>query len=88
MSDGSKDLRERVTDIAGIAGRAGDRAAGIRDEVRAKGEQAMATSAKGARGVVGEARRNKVTVAVTSVAAAVIAAVLAGRRIIARRRAS
>lgn len=83
MSDDQKDLRERVTDIAE---KAGDRAAEVRNEVRAKGEQALESSAKGAREVAAGAKRNKATVAATSAAAAVVAAVLAGWRIIRRRK--
>jgi hypothetical protein len=83
MSNGSKDLRERVTDIAG---KAGNRAAGIRDEALAKGGQARVSSLKGARDVAAGAKRNKVTMAGATTTAAVVAAVLAGWRIIARRR--
>jgi hypothetical protein len=85
MSDGSKDLRERVTDIAG---RAGDRAAEVSAGARTKGEQARVSSARRAREVAAGAKRNKAMVAGASAAAAVMAAVLAAWRIIARRRKS
>ena len=83
MSEEGKDMRGKVADITE---KAGERASEVGHEVRTKGEQALETSAKGAREVVAGAKRNKAAVVVTSAAAAVVAAVLAGWRIVRRRK--
>ncbi|HEY7487462.1 MAG TPA: hypothetical protein VH912_23605 [Streptosporangiaceae bacterium] len=88
MSKNSKDLREKVAgkaeDLVAKAeakGLSRERAAEVRDEVRAKGEQAFETSVEGARQVAEEARRNKAAVIIVGVVAAVVAVLLAGWRI-------
>jgi hypothetical protein len=83
MSEERKDLKEKVTDVTE---KAAEIASDVRDEVKAKGEQALDSSAKGAREVAAGAKRNKAQVAVTGAVAAVVAAVLAGWRIIRRRK--
>jgi hypothetical protein len=99
MGQGRKDLREKVTDKAGelaakAEAKAGDmglsrkNAADLKDDVRAKGEQALESSVEGVRQAADGARRNKAQVAVAAAATAILAAVLAGRRFVARRRKS
>jgi hypothetical protein len=101
MDVGRKDLKSKVTDKAGgIAAqaqskagdlgltreRAAEVAADVRDEVRVKGGKALDTTASGARQVVAGARRNKAQVGIATAVTAVIAALLAGWRIVRRSR--
>jgi hypothetical protein len=92
-----KDLREKVTDKAGelaakAESKAGDigltreRAAEVRDEVRAKGEKALESTVESARQVAGGARRNKARVAIATAVTAVMAAILTGWRVVRRRK--
>jgi type IV secretory pathway TrbL component len=83
MSEERKDLKAKVTDVTE---KAAEIASDVGGEVKAKGEQALDSSAKGAREVAAGAKRNKAQVAVTGAVAAVVAAVLAGWRIIRRRK--
>jgi hypothetical protein len=97
MGQDRNDLREKVTGKAGeLAAKAEAKAgemglsrqhvAAVKDEVRAKGEKAVGSSVEGARQVAAGARRNKARVAIAAVAAAFMAVVLAGRRIVRRRK--
>lgn len=99
MGQDRNDLQGKVTGKAGelaakAEAKAGDmgltrqRAAEVRDEALAKGQQAMASSVDGARQVAAGARRNKPQVAIGAAIAAVIAAVLAGWRIVSRRKST
>jgi hypothetical protein len=99
MGQDRNDLREKVTGKAGeLAAKAEAKAgemglsrkhvAEVKDEVRTKGEKAVESSVEGARQVVAGARRNKAQVAIAAVATAVLAAVLAGWRIVRRRQSS
>jgi hypothetical protein len=80
---------------AGEKGLSGKQVANVKDDVRAKGEKAVARGEKavassvgGARLVMALALRNKVRVAITTAMAAVMAAVLAGGRMVRRRKSS
>jgi uncharacterized protein YycO len=97
MGQDRNELREKVTGKAGeLAAKAEAKAgemglsrqhvAEVKDEVRAKGEKAVESSVEGARQVAAEARRNKAQVAIAAVATAVMAAALAGWRIVRRRK--
>ncbi len=97
MGQDRKDLREKVTEKAGeLAAKAEAKAddlglskkhaAELKDEVRAKGEKAVESSVDGVRQVADGARRNKAQMAVATAATAVMAAVLAGWRIVRRRK--
>jgi hypothetical protein len=99
MGQDRNDLREKVTGKAGaLAAKAEEKAGGmglsrkqvaeVKDEVRAKGGKAVASSVDGARHVVAGARRNKARVAIATVATAVMAAVMAVRRLVRRRKSS
>jgi uncharacterized protein YycO len=99
MGQDRNDLREKVTGKAGeLAAKAEAKAgemglsrkhvAEVKDEVLTKGEKAVESSVDGARQVVAGARRNKAQVAIAAVATAVMAAVLAGWRIVRRRHSS
>jgi hypothetical protein len=92
-----KDLREKVADKAGgiaaqAQAKAGDiglsreRAAEVRDEMRAKSGKALETTAAGARQVVAGARHNRGRVAMATVMTAVMAVLIAGWRIVRRNR--
>jgi hypothetical protein len=78
MGQDRNDLREKVT------GKAGE----IKDELRAGGEKAVESSVQGARQVADGARRNKAQVAVATAATAVLTVVLAGWRIVRRRKST
>ena len=99
MGLGRKDLREKVTDKAGgiaaqAQSKAGDmglskeRAAEVRDEMRARGGKVLETTASGARQAVAGARHhaggNKGRVAMAVALAAVMAVLLAGWRLVRR----
>jgi hypothetical protein len=93
MTQDRKNVREKVTgkaeEVAARAeakGLSKEHAAEVRDELRAKSGKAVESSVEGARHLAAEARHNKAKVAVTSAAAAVVAVLLAGWRIAARRR--
>jgi hypothetical protein len=99
MGQERKDLREKVADKAGelaakAESKAGDvglsreHAAEVRDQVKAKGEKALESSVDGARHIAAGARRNKARVAIATAATAAMAAVLAGWRVVSRRRKS
>lgn len=99
MGQDRNDLREKVTGKAGelaakAEAKAGDlglsrkQVAEVKDEVRAKGEKAVETSVDGARQVVAGARRNKAQVALAAAVTAVMAVVLAGWRVVRRRKSS
>jgi hypothetical protein len=99
MGQDRNDLRQKVTDKAGelaakAEAKAGDmglsrkHAAEVTDEVRAKGAKAVESSVEGARQLAAGARRNKVRVAVATAATTIVAAVLAGWRIVRRRKST
>jgi hypothetical protein len=99
MGQDRNDLREKVTGKAGeLAAKAEAKAgemglsrqhvAEVKDEVKAKGEKAVESSVDGARQVMAGARRNKARVAIAAAATAVMAAVMAGWRIVRRRKNS
>ena len=89
MGQDRNDLREKVTGKTGeLAAKAEAKAGEVKDEVLAKGEKAVESSVDGARQVVAGARRNKAQVAIATAATAVLAAVLAGWRIVRRRKSS
>jgi hypothetical protein len=89
MGQDRNDLREKVTGKAGeLAEKAEAKAGVVKDEVRAKGEKAVTSSVDGARQVAAGARRNKAQVAIATAATAVMAALLAGWRIVRRRKSS
>jgi hypothetical protein len=88
--DQHKSVRELVTDTAGKAaakaeekGLSKERAAEVGTELRAKGGKALESSVESARHATAGARRNKAKLA--SAAAAVVAVMLAGWRIVRRR---
>ncbi|HEX6470550.1 MAG TPA: hypothetical protein VF069_15740 [Streptosporangiaceae bacterium] len=95
MGLGRKDLRDKVADKAGgiaaqAQAKAGDiglskeRAAEVRDEMRAKGGKVLETTASGARQAVAGARGDRGRVAMAVAIATVIAVLIAGWRMMRR----
>jgi urease accessory protein UreF len=93
MPQNRRSVQEKVVGKAGeLAAKAEARglstkhAAEVRDEMRARGEKVLGSSVESTRHAVAGARRNKVRMAVTGAAAAVVAVLLAGWGIVRRRR--